>query len=278
MKHIKLSSILLAVIFLQTVKAQPENSNIPEPTQLVINVINAEGFTWDSVQTKHSILYYQPGSETEKKIEEVKSKTEKGLKRALEILHRQNYKSGLRVFFLKDRENQMNEMIGRTVKAMTLFSHDAILMVHNKNVRPYLKHEIFHLISYKELGIPYLVWLREGSAVFADGTCQKFNLDTMGKYLLKSDKLIPLKELTFNFGKYDDIITYLQGGSFVQFIYEKYGLDKIKKLWKLKKEDLESGGLTELEELEKEWKKYLSGLEIDVKEITWKDFQENGCG
>ncbi len=75
-------------------------------------------------------------------------------------------------------------------------------------------------------------WINEGFAVYSDEMWYGFPLHDLNKYLLLEKKLIPLGELIENFRYYSDMVSYPQAGSFVKYLYEQYGVDKIKDLWK----------------------------------------------
>lgn len=257
-------------------KDKTESVNFPAPTEFVKEIINGNSFPWDSIKTEHFVIYYLPGSYAENHLEFLKDKSEEAISRAIEVLRVDSYPFGMRLFMLESRD-QMLKFIEISPKGIALYEHDAVLMVQNKGIRPYLRHEIFHIVSIKLWGLPE-TWLREGSAVFADGFCLKYELEELASYLVKTDKAVELKDLIENFGKTEDIITYLQSASLFKYIYENYPIEKLKLFWQKGSPDIQKTLGTDLKKLEADWKSNLLELEFDTSKINWDEITERGCG
>ena len=63
------------------------------------------------------------------------------------------------------------------------------------------------------------------------------------------------------------MITYPESGSFVKFLYETYGREKIKMLWKQGHKYTKQIYGKELYQLEKEWHQML--IEYDISDVKY---------
>jgi len=93
--------------------------------------------------------------------------------------------------------------------------------------------------------------------------------------------LYPVSELLSDFDELtrkNDLITYLQSGSFFQFLFENYSWCQIKELWQHG-----SAGITGIfgktvEELEAQWLENLESVDISETGVDWEELLEKGCG
>ncbi len=178
------------------------------PTETVQEILNSPSVTWDSTQVGQVRLYTQPGSVSYPVRDSLAQVADDAVKHAVQLLELDRFPHGLRVFLLRDRD-QMQEFIRHRYKGFSLFGDDAALLVHNKDVRPYFRHELFHNVSLRMWSTTE-VWLREGAAVAADGSCLEFTTLDVAAYLVESGKALPFRELLDHFGDHNDLITYLQ--------------------------------------------------------------------
>ncbi|UCG92077.1 MAG: hypothetical protein JSV97_13660 [candidate division WOR-3 bacterium] len=140
----------------------------------------------------------------------------------------------------------------------------------------YNPHEVMHIISLSS-GIPYgNLFFSEGLAVAYGGTTFQTAeyAHNYSKNVLDDTNYIPIKRL-MTMDKRDFVrlnyITYQESGSFVRYLVDVYGIDKLKDF--ISNFDV-SGDLdaqsmrvfnSSLDDLEKRWKEYLS--DIDLPEI-----------
>lgn len=88
------------------------------------------------------------------------------------------------------------------------------------------------------------------------------------KYFLDNNKFISLYDWQNNFNNYNDLIIYPEAGSFVKYLYEKYGYQKFKNLWQVGEGNLEKIYSKHMNELEKEWINVINNY--DAKGIKYK--------
>lgn len=298
-------ALLVAMVLLLGAAASCSSQSPSRPVTLhpadstVTAIIQHADYDWQQRRTERAAVYYEASSFAAAHIEAFTALVEVAVARALEILHEPSAARGIRVFVLDSRE-KMKDFIGSTPKGYTLVGHDAVLLVFNASVRPYAHHEIFHAISIELWGFPP-PWIREGGAVFADGTCLDYEdaLHTIAGYLAREGKLLPLGSLIAEFmaaAAENDLIAYLQAGSVFQFVYETYGVGVIKKLWRSKPfQDSEIEGRSirawigagpasleaavgkPLHELEAEWLEYIGQPRFE-RDVDWDELMDKGCG
>jgi hypothetical protein len=157
---------------------------------------------------------------------------------------------------------------------------DSALFPITPKRRPQFKHELFHVISLNTWGTSYSRLLVEGGAVYADNECYYENpIPTMNAYYLQTKQLVSLEALIHDFDKIaftNDVLAYLQSAGVFKYLYEKYGVDKMKLLWTGGFDKFESiYGIT-VQQLETDWLDYLKTVPIP------KDFDSSklkeGCG
>ncbi|MEW6307355.1 MAG: hypothetical protein AB1705_28205 [Verrucomicrobiota bacterium] len=78
----------------------------------------------------------------------------------------------------------------------------------------------------------------------------------LARRLRDSGRLVPLKQLTAGFDSWVALsteISYPEAGSFVKFLYERHGREKLKELWQAPQPDIQRIYGKNLAELETEW-------------------------
>ena len=157
---------------------------------------------------------------------------------------------------------------------------DAGLFPITATRRPQFKHEIFHIISLNAWGPSGCRLLIEGSAVYADNECHIENpIPTINAYYLQSNQLQSLDNLVNHFDEIavqNDVMPYLQSAGVFKYLYEQYGLEKMKLLWTRGFGDFDTIYGFPVEKLEAEWIDFLKSVPIphdfDIHKL------KEGCG
>ena len=97
----------------------------------------------------------------------------------------------------------------------------------------------------------------------------QYGLPRVAKWLLDRDRLVPVAGLVKNGWqqKHSNEVTYPQLGSFVKFVYEKYGMDPVKQLWKRGARDSQAALGKPLTDVEREWKAELG--KVDASRLDY---------
>lgn len=274
--------IALLCLFIGKVSAQIIQSNVEfrEPTATVKGFIQNDTIKLEQIDYKQFKIYYRPGSYTANNLDKIKAELDIAMVRIYNVLDITNYDYGIYLLAL-DSEEDMKKTVGLHIKGAAYQGQDFVCFVFNDKIRPQFKHEIFHLISFEEWGYSTSRLLNEGAATYSDNQCFYDNpIYTIDAYLLKKKMLYTLHDLVYNFevvNKKNDVISYLQSAGIVKYLYEKYGIVKLKTLW-LSGFDKFEGiyGIT-LKQLEEDWKKHIASTPIPAN-FDWKKLNTEGCG
>jgi len=101
-------------------------------------------------------------------------------------------------------------------------------------------------------------------------------IDQIAAYLDRQGELIPLDSLARNFRSYNDLVAYLQAGSFFGYLLESYGLPKVRALWEQGFERFETILETTPAVADAEWRKHLRTLYPDAR-VDWPPLRKHGC-
>lgn len=142
-----------------------------------------------------------------------------------------------------------------------------VCFVYSDAIKANGAHEIMHIISINLWGNSES-WIKEGLAVFSDDNWHGYNLHRLSKYLMSKKKLIPLKDLMRKFNSYNNLITYPEAGSFVKFIYEEYGGDIVKAIWKKGRNAIPEIIGEDLKTIEQKWHEILN--KYDITDIEYE--------
>jgi len=179
---------------------------------------------WKLQQSEHFIFYFRANSLAERDIHRIIPEKETGFHT---IINRLNvHFNGVIHYYMYNPEER--GQIGADGHANAAF--ETVYEIYSG----YLTgcHETAHVIAQQTIGSGKTQMMLEGLAVALAGPYRGNNLisEMMSDYK-RSNRLIPVHELIANPGKYDEGPFYVQGGSFVNYLLEKYGSDKIKRLY-----------------------------------------------
>jgi peptidase MA superfamily protein len=226
------------------------------------------GFFWKSVFTKHLRLHFEPGTFAENRIEYLKLSEEKAFARNLDLLETKTYPLQIDVFVLASRE-RMKQLLGRETNGIAFPETKVVCFILNEKVNASEAHELMHVMAKHVWQGKPKTWLNEGLATYADDLWYGYRLHNLNKYLLQQGKLIPLEKLIEHFGESSVMITYPQAGSFVKYLYEQYGADKVRDLWSSgTARDLKRVLGKDMATLETEW--HIKLMEVDASGVRYE--------
>ena len=193
-------------------------------------LLRHKGFLWKSASTEHLDVHVEAATFAETHIEDLKRSEEKAFSRNLVLLETKTYPFETDVFVVASRD-RMKQLLGRETNGIAFPDTRVVCFILNEKVNASGAHELMHVMSQNVWKGKPKTWLNEGFATYADDLWYRYRLHDLSKYLLQQRKLIPLEELIEHFGASSDMITYPQAGSFVKYLYEQYGADKLRDLW-----------------------------------------------
>ena len=233
------------------------------------DLLKRKGFTWESVSTEHFRFHFEPKTPVEERLECLRSREEKSFSRVLQLLGAKNYPRQIDIFIVNSM-TRMKALVGRETNGIAFPKTNVICFIFNTQTNASGAHEMMHVVAKNFWQGDPKPWLNEGLAVYADDLWYSHKLHDLGKHFLVNKKLVPLGRLVKDFKEYNSLISYPLAGSFVKFLYEQYGADKIRELWrKSAPEDITRILGKSLGELEREWRARLAQAdEAGIKYLT----------
>jgi hypothetical protein len=124
-------------------------------------------------------------------------------------------------------------------------------------------HEFVHIMAYDAWGPAKEWWLGEGVAVAA-GRWLGVDVDAHTKCLGAAGQLMPLGMIVPNMRNPDERtarVAYPEAGSFVRFLIERYGREKVARMYATGASALPTIYERSLVDLETEWRRHLESIE-----------------
>ena len=197
----------------------------PEPPPL--------DFTWAISESRHYRFHYVPGSTAERDRFQIGALAEQALTRTTSILDLE-FDGTMDVYLVPRVFWQGGAAYGDKVQLISYLDRNYT----GVETWSYFTHEGTHalaqdLLQPKEDGGRPDGVLVEGLAVWASsGHYRAEPIDEWTAVLAASDDYIPLADLRAGpFYDFQHEISYLEGASFVKFLIDRYGLDKLKELY-----------------------------------------------
>jgi hypothetical protein len=227
------------------------------------DLLSHKDFSWRTRETASFWIHYEAGSFAEKEFALLTKLHEVAMPGLLELIGEPAYFRKIHIFAVENRA-RMKTLIGFDVNGQAFPQHHTILGVFSEKTKAGGAHELMHVISNNRWGTPVKdrIWLDEGLACYADDKCYaehkpwKTDMHVLSKRLRKSRRLVPLGQLTAGFTNWVSIpteISYPEAGSFVRFLYERHGREKLKTFWQAPQPDWSSVYGNSLDRLEAEW-------------------------
>lgn len=230
----------------------------------------AVDFTWAVSNTRHFQLYYAPGDAAERDLSKLGRLAEASFAHIRDVLQ-VDLDGTMSIYFVPRVFWQGGATYGNKVQLISYLDRNYT----GVETWSYFTHEGTHalaqdLIQPKEgnEGGPDGV-LVEGLAVWAsDGHYRREPIDAWAAVVADSPSYIPLSQLRAGpFYDFQHETSYLEAGSFVKFLVDNYGLDKLKQLYgratgKAEQDEELVQGLygKGYADLEADWLSYLRGL------------------
>jgi hypothetical protein len=227
--------------------------------QTAESVRTAKGFTWLTSESVGLDVFYEAGGNAERDLGVLKDRLENARIRVASLLG--GLPSMRLQAYIVSSRSKAKDLVGFETNG-TAFETAAI-MVHNENTSAVSAHEPCHVWTSHLWGQARERWINEGLAVYSDDHWRGLPLHLVAKWLLDQRKLAPMKELAKKSwsNDYSDMVTYPQLGSFVKFVYEKYGRDAVKTFWQRGAGQARKATGKPLAELEKDWLEEIGKLD-----------------
>jgi hypothetical protein len=181
------------------------------------------------------------------------------------------------LFYIESRA-QMKSLTGARATGFAEPATRTVLLVTNRDWRPFERHEIMHVIS-RHAWAPAAgnEWLDEGLAQAADGLCAGYSNADVVVALAARHSWIPLNTLLTKFRAQPDLRAYLQAAAFADYLLQRYGIAEVARLWRQgSRRDSPVGGET-LAAVEGRWRRELRAR-TQLTPRTLSAVESKGCG
>lgn len=223
-------------------------------------------------KSEHYIFYFEPNSLADQEIEEIAKEQEncfQSICNTLGITFTEKI-----CYYLMDSPEKVGILFGGNdpINAFAVLGENKIYAVYNPDVKCIGFHEDTHLIS-ATLGIPQSEFLLEGLAMFFDKTWWGLQNERWACYYKTKSQDISIKSMleTKDFYSFDCMIFYPISGAFIQFLIDRYGLERFKTLYQYPGSDyintFESIYPASFSDIESAFWCEMLSIEIDIAQI-----------
>jgi hypothetical protein len=249
------------------------------PMGLAVEALRDSAFTWQTRETEHFRVHFQSGSYAAAHMDQFLKDAEEAREIGLRAIGEEDFIPRIDVFHLTSRD-QVKRITGYGVRGWADPGSRTVLLVRNSAANQGERHEITHVLSQTLWGPSRdwhtTGWMSEAVATYAGGPCSGYNIDEIVAYLDRQKELIPLDSLALGFRSYNDLVAYLQAGSFIGYLREAYGLPSIRALWERGFEGFEAVLGKAPATVDAEWREYLRAKYPEPR-IDWAPLKQAGC-
>ena len=119
-------------------------------------------------------------------------------------------------------------------------------------------------------------WLREGLAAAAEDLCGSYTYRGFAARMQKEGQLLSLDTLRDAFTAQDDLAAYVQAGSLVQYLLQRYDRQRFRELWRDDGRHLEQIYGESAAAIESAWHEWLRATS-DQQPPTVAALRQQGC-
>jgi hypothetical protein len=185
----------------------------------------------------------------------------------------------LRIVLVGSRD-EMRPLTSSTPGGWSETGEGTAFFVANDSIQPALRHEIMHLLSWRLWGPPAGIWLSEGVASVAGGSCRGYGFAQVAAAMDHAGRLVPFDSVRhqFVFAGEQGAIDYLESASVVDYLDRTFGRAKLRALW--------TSGLSDsprllgrtAPELEVAWREEIRKTRAPASwDVMWSAINAHGC-
>jgi hypothetical protein len=197
----------------------------------------------------------------------------------LRVLGENRFQPRIDVFHLRSRD-QVKRLTGYPFRGWADPEARSVLLVRASLANQGERHEITHVISHSLWGHSHdwktTGWMSEALATYAGGPCSGYAIDEIIEYNDRWGEHIPHYSLATVFRSFNDLVAYLQAGSFIGYVLETYGLPSVRALWDQGFESFNTILGKTPAAIDAEWRSRLRASYPDPR-VEWAPLRKNGC-
>jgi hypothetical protein len=272
----------IGVLTLTVANCNPPRDRTPANGKYGEAALAHPAFKWDSIRTDRFTLYIPRGSFASTRAAQYRAEADSAVAYSLAMLGERSLRAHMQVFVTGSRED---------VEAITGFGSNgwgdaagdnAAVVARPECVPTLFKHEIMHVVSLTLWGNPLgpdkdpyppkdstlMVrggWLREGIASAAQDLSVTYSYRGLGAQYLAEGTLFSIDTLVNHFYQVDDFAAYVQSGSLVNYLLEKYGRDRFRVIWRDGAGAFERVYGRTAQQLQSEWHAWLRATPVSAR-------------
>jgi len=225
------------------------------------DILADPSYAWRTDSTAHTRIHYLDGSPAADSLARVKRDIELSWTKAADFVGGLTVDRMIDVFAVPQRE-MVREISRVATSASALnFWRQRVVIVWVPAQGWRNAHELVHIMAYDAWGEPNAWWVGEGVAIAASGWFG-VDVDAAAKCLGAAGKLLPLDRVVRG-GTPDERIQNVAGaeaGSFVRFLIERYGREKVGRVYARGASALQAAYGEPLAQLEREWRQRVDSV------------------
>lgn len=232
------------------------------PATMAERTLARSDFRWTHRRTANANVYVLRGSAAAPLLNSLADESERAIIDNLEWLGERRTKGRLNLFFVGSRDEQ-RPFTGTRSAGWSVVAEGTAFLVANDSVKPAIRHEAMHLLSWRLWGSPGGMWLSEGVATASAGRCRDWTIDEIAAALYRTRELATTTTLRrrFRTGGTEGVVHYLSAASLVLYVDETFGRAALKELWQSGLAGVDRVlGVSALE-LERRWRAHVAHVE-----------------
>lgn len=247
----------------------------------VENILESGKRPLTSKQQGRFRMYYDEGSYGDNYLERLYTELEFAYNRVLRVLEIEKYDRGIYII-LAPSEKEMDRMSGeKGLKGKTMAGNNcALLLASPKQGQLHLGYYLFQLLASQALGDTEAATLQLGGGIYAQNNCTETNPRAhyqVASYLASKNQLLSFKELEEAASAQNSTPSVaIQCAALYQYLYETYGMEKLRMLWVKDFGCFDGLFQMSLEDFETEWKEHLKSLELP-EGVDYEKILKQGC-
>ena len=196
---------------------------------LVRNALADSAIAWRSINTARFVVHAPRATVSDDSLAKLSRAVEQAATAALQQLHADSVPAA-HIFFVATPAD-LARLAGGPGGGRTDVAAGAIFYVLPGAGNPPLRHELAHLITWRNWGEPHAYWISEGAAVYGARFCEGHDLHEWAAALAQENRLVALTALETDFD-FASAPAHLQAGSFVQYVDQKLSDEALHALWR----------------------------------------------
>jgi hypothetical protein len=273
--------VLAPCMVICAASARSQQAGLPDSAPAARAALTASDITWKTKRTPHAVVHALAGSAAEKRLSADAALAEQAIVANLALLGARNAGRPLQLFLVGSRDQMRRFTGGQPHGGWSITGEGTSFLVANDSVRPALRHETMHLLSWRLWGTPGGSWLSEGLATLAVGPCQGQTVEQMTAAARTAGLFVPIDTLRYAFVNARElgVVHYAEAATLVHYIDRVYGKKKLREFWS-------TGGFggvekslgVDVETLEKNWRESLAATSPKSSwAALWRRIDAHGC-